>query len=139
MTTGKSANCGPGTQERQRACENGTGSEICTWNDTHATISCKEAGTEWPDCPKTLGRWTNVGGCVPETLNATCGPGIQTQERTCENGTGVEICTIMDMEQKIPCKEAGTEFPDCPKIIVCPMNETIDIIGQMIHRLCFKD
>ena len=108
--------CGPGTQAQKRECINGTGQEICTKNDTIQTITCQEAGSKLPECPKTFSEWRNTGPCISSGKITACGPGIQEQRRTCGNGTGHEICTNEDIAQRISCTMAGTDLPDCPKI-----------------------
>ena len=42
-------NCGPGTQDLTRTCEDGT-VDKCTAGDKMKTISCEAAGTALPDC-----------------------------------------------------------------------------------------
>ena len=108
--------CGPGTQNQTRTCKDGTGKELCNDEDIGQIVSCAQAGTDLPDCSKRYGQWENVGECQAEDLNEKCGPGIQLQERTCQNGTGQEICTINDTSQLISCKDAGSDLPDCPKV-----------------------
>ena len=112
---GDDVRCGLGRQEQRRSCEDGTGPEICTERDKLQIISCKEAGTDLPDCPKRFGAWKNVGNCIPIIANLKCGPGTQLQTRTCQNGTGTEFCTKIDTEQTVSCDLAGTRLQDCPK------------------------
>ena len=111
----ESENCGPGTQLQERTCQNGTGQEICLGNDTSQIISCRDAGSDLSDCPKSFGPWENFGSCFPLNTKAVCGPGNQQQRRTCKNGTGLQICTNNDTFQLISCKDANSELPDCPK------------------------
>ena len=113
---GSYENCGPGAQLQKRTCQNGTGQEICNDSDTSQEISCKDAGSDLPDCPKILGDWQNVGFCIPDDPRLNCGPGTQMQQRTCTNGTGLQICADFDTSQKVSCEYAGTDLPDCPKI-----------------------
>ena len=49
-----------------------------------------------------LGGWTNEGSCQAVGVNPACGPGTQTQVRTCTDGT-IDKCTINDREQIISC------------------------------------
>ena len=88
---------------------------MCTLEDIHQKVLCKEVGTELEDCPKDLGAWMNVGPCVPRGLDQICGPGTQNQTRTCKDGTGKEICNEEDSNQIVSCAQAGTDLPDCPK------------------------
>ena len=113
VASGSNPFCGPGTQLQKRDCVNGTGSEICTEEDKVQTISCKESGTELPDCPKVFGSWENEGYCIAIGSNPFCGPGLQTQRRTCTNGTGQQICSPVDRVRRISCLEAGTPLPMC--------------------------
>ena len=63
---------------------------------------------------KQLGNWTNDVACEPTGDDSFCGPGYQTQTRTCTDGT-IEMCTATDItEQTISCSDAGTALPDCP-------------------------
>ena len=107
--------CGGGVQRQERSCENGTGNETCDDGERSQIISCKEAGTDLPECPKIFTKWKNSGPCLPIASITDCGPGIQVQERTCINGTNALVCTDEDMIQTISCKAAGTDLPDCPK------------------------
>ena len=63
---------------------------------------------------KQLGDWTNDGTCVAAGDDASCGPGEQSQTRTCTDGT-IDKCSGTDItEQTISCSDAGTALPDCP-------------------------
>ena len=62
--------------------------------------------------PKLLGTWTNTGSCVANGPDPQCGPGNQTQLRTCTDGT-VDKCTESDKLQIVTCEEAGTQLPHC--------------------------
>ena len=107
--------CGEGMQKQSRTCLDGTGEEICTSKDTEQTISCKEAGSKLPDCPKIFGSWQNIGPCSAINSSLDCGAGLQEQNRTCTNGTGDELCSLEDVYQNVHCKEVGTELKDCKK------------------------
>ena len=96
-------NCGPGLQTQIRSCVDGT-IEKCTGNDTTQTIPCS-----LPDCPKRLGRWSNVKYCNAVQSGKSCGPGRQFQRRICEDGTN-DKCRPQDMERSIFCS-----LIDCPK------------------------
>ena len=111
--TGTNTTCGPGIQAQTRTCTDGTTAR-CTEADTKQNISCADAGTELPDCPKKLGKWINMGVCEATGNDSTCGPGLQTQTRNCTNGT-TDLCTDGDTKQMIPCGDANTTLPDCPK------------------------
>ena len=82
--------------------------------DTQQIVSCTDAGTALPECPKILGSWINNAACVSTTADAygQCGPGIQMQRRTCKDGT-VDKCTDDDRTQNISCSDAGTSLPSC--------------------------
>ena len=109
--------CGPGIQKQKRDCGNGTGLEICTLSDVSRELPCIEAGTSLPACRMILGRWSNIGNCVANLSNSSCGDGMQRQERTCQDSEdGKEICLDEHKVQMISCKAAGTDLPDCPKI-----------------------
>ena len=118
ISVGSYPSCGPGIQNQTRTCTDGTGSEVCSLEDRKQTIKCTEAGTELPDCPKILGKWENDGYCIASGTNPFCGPGMQTQKRTCSDGTGVQLCTPNDRIQEIPCSEAGTALPHCAGMCV---------------------
>ena len=72
--------------------------------------------------PKTYGKWTNLGECVKHQeckwcvstggSNITCGPGVQQQIRTCQDGNdgggdvdvkSDQICTTADKLRIIDC------------------------------------
>ena len=59
-----------------------------------------------------LGNWTNYGDCTGTGKNNTCGPGLQTQNRRCADGT-IDKCTKDVTEQTISCEDAGTALPEC--------------------------
>merc|ERR1719245_849703 len=113
IATGEDKTCGPGTQSQTRTCTDGT-NDPCSDADITQTVSCSEAGTALPACvvEKQLGEWTNVGECAASGDNKTCGPGTQSQTRTCTDGTN-DVCTQEDTAQTISCADAGTALPDC--------------------------
>ena len=100
--------CGPGTQNQVRTCTDGS-TDVCTAADTAQTIACA-----LPDCvvEKVLGDWTNDGDCVATGDDPTCGPGTQSQVRTCTDGS-TDVCTDADTAQSISCTDAGTALPEC--------------------------
>ena len=110
---GDDPTCGPGHQNQMRTCVDGT-TDKCTASDTVQTISCYDAGSGLPDCivEKVLGVWANDGTCVATGDDPTCGPGTQRQTRECTDGT-TDKCVDADVEQNIPCSEAGTALPEC--------------------------
>ena len=61
---------------------------------------------------KELGSWSNSGECIATGSDPTCGPGNQSQKRTCIDGTN-DICTSADTVQTVSCAEAGSALPDC--------------------------
>ena len=79
-------------------------------------ISCLNAGTGLPDCPKSFGQWINYASCNAKIANSSCGSGSQLQKRSCADGTGLNICTKSDTGRIVSCKMAGTDLPDCPKV-----------------------
>ena len=113
IAKGNDPACGPGHQRQLRTCIDGTNDQ-CTAADTVQTISCLDAGTALPDCifEKGLGNWVNDGNCIATGDDPSCGPGNQTQKRTCTDGS-TDKCNDSDLEQVIPCSEAGTALPDC--------------------------
>ena len=113
VAKGDDPTCGPGHQNQMRTCVDGT-TDKCTASDTVQTISCYDAGTGLPDCivEKVLGAWANDGTCVATGDNPSCGPGTQRQTRECTDGT-TDKCVDSDVEQSIPCSEAGTALPEC--------------------------
>ena len=113
IAKGNDPACGPGHQRQLRTCIDGT-KDQCTAADTVQTISCLDAGTALPDCiiEKRLGNWVNDGTCIATGDDPSCGPGNQTQKRTCTDGS-TDKCNDSDLEQVIPCSEAGTALPDC--------------------------
>ena len=113
IAKGNDPACGPGHQRQLRTCIDGT-KDQCTAADTVQTISCLDAGTALPDCiiEKGLGNWVNDGNCIATGDDPSCGPGNQTQKRTCTDGS-TDKCNDSDLEQVIPCSEAGTALPDC--------------------------
>ena len=114
IATGEIKTCGPGYQKQKRSCTDGT-IDKCTSDDVEKSVSCTEAGTSLPDCPKLFGDWTNFGGCVATRTNKTCGPGNQKQRRNCTDGTA-DKCTQTEIEKSVSCAEAGTSLSDCPKL-----------------------
>merc|ERR1712038_268222 len=113
VATGDDPTCGPGTQNQVRTCTDGS-DDPCTDVEKSQTIACSEAGTALPACvtEKQLGEWTNDGDCTATGDDKTCGPGTQSQTRTCTDGTN-EVCTAEDTAQTISCADAGTSLPDC--------------------------
>ena len=105
-------NCGPGVQTQTRTCTDGTVDPCTTADTTTQTVSCADTDTALPDCLKVLGDWTNVGACVA-TSGGNCGPGTQSQTRTCEDGT-VDKCTAVDTTRSVSCADAGTALSACP-------------------------
>ena len=101
--------CGLGYQIETRQCVDGT-REKCNTADNVKIIECK-----LPDCPRILGKWTNMGDCNSAGQLKTCGPGNQTQIRNCANGT-LDKCSGIKTERTISCLEAGTSLPDCPQL-----------------------
>ena len=87
--------CGPGSQLQRRSCVDGS-QENCTREDIERAVTCLDAGSVLPPCPKILGNWTNHGECQAEGEEPSCGPGNQLQTRTCVHGT-LEKCTNTDL------------------------------------------
>ena len=56
-------------------------------------VSCKEAGTDLPSCPKVLGSWLLDGPCIATGPISTCGPGIQNRTILVPAKNGGEECT----------------------------------------------
>jgi len=108
VATGDDPTCGPGNQNQVRTCTDGS-TDVCTDADTAQNIACA-----LPDCvvEKVLGDWTNDGDCVGTGDDPTCGPGTQSQVRTCTDGS-VDVCTDADTAQSISCTDAGTALPEC--------------------------
>ena len=117
ISIGSDPTCGPGVVSQERECNDGTGNEICVLNDTKRNVSCEDAGKRLQACPKSLGDWRNEGKCIPTTLGLLCGPGKQLQKRSCFDGSGMNTCTDSDVNRKVPCKEAGSDLPECPKTL----------------------
>ena len=113
IATGEDKTCGPGTQSQTRTCTDGT-NDPCNDAEKTQTVSCSEAGTALPACvvEKQLGECINVGECAASGDDKTCGPGTQSQTRTCTDGTN-DVCTQEDTAQTISCADAGTALPDC--------------------------
>ena len=103
VATGDDPACGPGTQNQVRTCTDGS-TDVCTDADTAQAIACA-----LPDCvvEKVLGDWTNDGDCVATGDDPSCGPGNQSQVRTCTDGS-TDVCTDADTAQTIGCA-----LPDC--------------------------
>ena len=78
-------------------------------------ISCKQAGTDLPDCQKKFGGWELDGNCIATGSIPECGPGTQRLKRTCTNGTGSSLCAITDIKKNATCSEVGTQYKNCPK------------------------
>ena len=111
---GENKTCGPGNQKQKRTCIVARSLNVtCTKSDRERTISCTDAGTGLPDCPKILGNWTNDGQCMATGDVKTCGPGNQTQKRPCADGTR-DKCSDSERQRIISCKEAGQQLPACP-------------------------
>ena len=113
IAKGDDPTCGPGHQHQLRTCVDGTNDQ-CTAADTVQTISCLDAGTALPGCiiEKGFGNWENDGNCIATGDDPSCGPGNQTQKRTCTDGS-TDKCTDSDVKKIIPCSEAGNALPDC--------------------------
>ena len=60
---------------------------------------------------KQLGIWATNGTCTPLYPNKQCGPGYQTETRSCFDGV-VQKCVLSDVMRNLPCHEH-----DCPRII----------------------
>ena len=103
VASGADKNCGPGNQRQTRNCVDGT-TDKCTESDKMKTISCN-----LPDCPLKFGPWLNVGSCTALRSDKPCGPGRQTQTRTCEDGTN-EKCQPHHTGRTRPCN-----LKDCSK------------------------
>ena len=101
--------CGPGHQTQSRNCSDGT-YEKCSVEDTEQSIRC-----ELPDCPRTVGQWMNTATCEATGEEKSCGPGLQTQTRTCADGT-VDKCASVETRRTVSCKDAGTELPICGEL-----------------------
>ena len=97
--------CGPGKQNKSRACLDGT-DDLCTDYDRFKIVSCRLV-----DCPKILANWDTSAPCKPDNIGQNCGPGIQQQSRNCTDGT-TDKCTDMDIQREIHC-----DLRDCPKIL----------------------
>ena len=105
--------CGGGQQKQTRNCTDG---EIlkCSHVNTQRLVSCNG---HWSlsscfnrDCSKKFGRtWFNNGTCVGVGSNSSCGPGIQRQVISCEDGIN-DNCTYYDQNRMISCS-----LPDCQK------------------------
>ena len=65
--------------------------------------------------PKTFGPWENDGVCVGTGQNPACGPGRQTQTRTCSDGTLEKCGDSDDTERSVSCSAAGTSLVACPR------------------------
>ena len=59
-----------------------------------------------------LGGWTNEGSCQAVGVNPACGPGTQTQVRTCTDGT-IDKCIPEEKQRGVTCAVAGTALPPC--------------------------
>ena len=76
--------------------------------------------------PKTYGNWTNLGECVKHEeckwcvstggSNVTCGPGVQQQTRTCQDGRGGG--DVDDTDESVK-NEHICETADTIRIIDC--------------------
>ncbi|CAF1064997.1 unnamed protein product [Adineta steineri] len=103
-----SASCGNGTQYQTRACNNSmpsSGGSLCV-GDSLRTQTCNSNVT----CPIN-GNWSDWGSFSP--CSTTCGPGIQTRTRYCNNTNNFnELCIgqALDVEncnQNTTCPAAG--------------------------------
>ena len=103
VASGADKSCGPGNQTTTRNCVDGT-TDKCTESDKINSISCN-----LPDCPLKFGPWSNVGSCTALRSDKSCGPGKQSQTRTCEDGTN-EKCQPHHTGRTRPCK-----LEDCSK------------------------
>ena len=128
---GNKTDCGPGTKNQRRSCEDGT-VDKCAESNMSQVVVCR-----LPDCPKVLGDWDTSGPCKGDDRERNCGPGIQHQTRICLDGTS-DKCTDEDMQQDASCS-----LPDCPKEVGQwnsggPCESTGDYrycgIGQMIQK-----
>ena len=99
---GENNSCGKGKQKRRRKCIDGD-IDKCSAADTEMTVSCN-----LPDCAKQLGNWENIGACMTDGEQKTCGSGNQQQARSCVDGT-VDKCIISDKERIIPCHMKNCE------------------------------
>ena len=100
---GNKTDCGPGTKNQRRSCEDGT-VDKCAESNMSQVVVCR-----LPDCPKVLGDWDTSGPCKGDDRERNCGPGIQHQTRICLDGTS-DKCTDEDMQQAVRCP-----LPDCVK------------------------
>ena len=107
IAVGSDKSCGPGRQRQTRRCQDGPNYK-CSLEITDRSISCR-----LKDCPKQLGNWSNmtanVESCVATGPDASCGPGLQRQNRSCVDGT-FDRCSYSDMYQNVSCNK-----PDCLK------------------------
>ena len=62
--------------------------------------------------PKILGPWIDQGTCQAVGKDPACGPGMQIQKRSCEDGT-IDKCEFMDSQRAISCADAGSALPAC--------------------------
>jgi len=84
-----------------------------------------EDSRNWGECnlhctkpvPKLLGPWENQRWCQGYSrmgpYGTHCGPGLQTQKRTCTDGT-IEKCRADDRYRTVACSVAGTALGKCP-------------------------
>ena len=67
--------------------------------------------------PKSLGDWTNDGKCAAIGEDPECGPGTQTQRRTCTDNCRTSCvcdrCTEADRQRNVTCAVAETQLPIC--------------------------
>ena len=66
--------------------------------------------------PKMFGAWANSGSCEGAAANPHCGPGTQSQTRTCTDGT-IDHCESTDTSRVVSCVTSGTELPVCGKYV----------------------
>jgi len=104
--------------ETQSTCPGRTKANGCKENDY---CVAKTVGTNGDPCaeaeisresPKILGPWIDQGTCQAVGKDPACGPGMQIQKRSCEDGT-IDKCEFMDSQRAISCADAGSALPAC--------------------------
>lgn len=111
---GTNKSCGPGELLQQTKCIDGT-FDKCESHTLERYVPCSEANAKLPDCEKIFGSWENVGSCVANGVNSSCGPGVYLQERKCIDGT-LEKCTNSETTQTVSCLVAENPLPPCEMI-----------------------
>ena len=101
--TDNDRSCGPGIQQQVRMCVDGM-VDKCQDSDFKRFVPCNLEA-----CYKVFGPWSDVGSCMADGDNISCGPGKQNQTRLCKDGTS-DICSESDRHQVIDCSMA-----DCVK------------------------